>query len=260
MPEETTETAKAVQEVAKTTGQGIETVNKVGNFFARIMGESIDATCGMLADTLKYKRWERQIALVEKAERLIKEKNLLGVSDPVSPKLALPIFSYASIEDDDFLHDLYAKLLVTAIDPEVQTRRTAFAELIREMEPIDVKILQQIYEDYKKQEEWRETRFKESWSNEHKALRLKFRKVPPTFFSISMHDILKSIDVDEFIYWTSFDNLCRLGLTSSYVESGSVDFDISDESYSEDVVKSHGGYDSVCITALGVAFVEICNY
>ena len=141
MSEEITETAKAVQEVAKTTGQAIGTVEKVGTFFSRIMGESIDATCGMLADTLKYKRWERQIKLVEKAEYLIKKKNLEKSSIPVSPKLALPIFQNASVEDDDFLHDLYAKLLVSAIDPETQTRRTAFVEILRQLEPIDVQIL-----------------------------------------------------------------------------------------------------------------------
>jgi len=70
------ETAEAVKEVAKTTGQAIKTVDRLGQFFARVMGESIDATCGMLADTLKYKRLERQIKLVEKAECLIINKNL----------------------------------------------------------------------------------------------------------------------------------------------------------------------------------------
>jgi hypothetical protein len=114
------------------------------------MGESIDATCGMLADSLKYKRWERQIKLVEKAEHLIQDKNLSNRFIQISPKLVLPIFQNASIEEDDQLHDLYAKLLVTAIDPEVQTRRTAFAEIIRQLEPIDVKILQAMYKVYEK--------------------------------------------------------------------------------------------------------------
>ena len=142
------ETAGAVKEVAKTTGLAIKTVDRLGQFFARVMRESIDATCGMLADTLKYKRWERQTKLVEKAERLIKEKNLSKRSIPISAKLALPIFQNASLENDDFLHDLYAKLLVSAIDPEVQTRRTAFVEILRQLEPLDVKILLTMYTVY----------------------------------------------------------------------------------------------------------------
>lgn len=67
------ETIEAVKEIAKTTGQAVKSVDRLGRFFATVMGESIDATCGMLADSLKYKRWERQIKLVEKAEHLIPE-------------------------------------------------------------------------------------------------------------------------------------------------------------------------------------------
>ena len=69
MTDDVKETAKAIQEVAKTTGQAIQTVERVGSFLARVMGESIDATCGMIADTLKFKRWQRQVRLIEKCGR-----------------------------------------------------------------------------------------------------------------------------------------------------------------------------------------------
>ena len=76
MDNEIKETAKAIQEVAKTTGQAVQTVDKIGSFFSKVMHESIDVTCGMLADTLKFKRWERQIKLIEKAEALIQKKGI----------------------------------------------------------------------------------------------------------------------------------------------------------------------------------------
>ncbi len=246
------EIADAVKEVAKTTGQAIKTVDRLGRFFATVMGESIDATCGMLADTLKYKRWERQIMLVEKAERLINDKGLSNRSIPISPKLALPVFQNASLEDDDLLHDLYAKLLVTAIDPEVQTRRTAFAEIIRQLEPIDVNILQAMYTIYEnKERDYQEKYSNETWFKGNR---------PPTWTPLSKANILHNISASESEYWESIDNLCRLGLADSYFEEGSIDFETEDDSLSEDVVTSHGGYDSLCITALGVAFVKICNY
>ena len=246
------ETAVAVKEVAKTTGLAIKTVDRLGQFFARVMGESIDATCGMLADTLKYKRWERQTNLVEKAERLIKEKNLSKQPIPISAKLALPIFQNASLEDDDFLHNIYAKLLVSAIDPEVQTRRTAFVEILRQLEPLDVKILQTMYTAYIEKERRYKERFrKKKWFRSNR---------PPTSTSISKGDLLCSLSVPESDYWETVDNLCRLGLADSYFEEGSIDFEAGDNYLSEDVITSHGGYDSLCITALGVAFVKICNY
>ena len=251
------ETAQAVKEVAKATGQAIKTVDRLGRFFATVMGESIDATCGMLSDTLKYKRWERQIKLVEKAERLIDDKDLSNRSIPISPKLALPVFQNASLEEDELLHDLYAKLLVTAIDPEVQTRRTAFAEIIRQLESIDVKILQAMYVAYEGKER-RYLEIKKEMQKTH-AWRYK-RSHPPTRTSISKKDIIDNLTVTESDYWESIDNLCRLGLSDSYFEEGSIDFEAGDDSLSEDVITSHGGYDYLCITALGIAFVKICNY
>jgi len=70
------ESAKAAQEIAKTTGQAITVVDKLGQFFSRFMQEPIDSTCGMLADTLKFKRWQRQISLIEKAEKIIDKKRV----------------------------------------------------------------------------------------------------------------------------------------------------------------------------------------
>jgi Abortive infection alpha len=246
------ETSQAVKEVAKATGQAIKTVDRLGQFFAKVMAEPIDSTCGMIADTLKFKRWERQIKLVEKAERLIDEKKISDKCVPISPKLALPIFQNASIEEDDFLHDLYAKLLVTAIDPSLQTRRTAFCEIIRQLEPLDVKIIQKIYKIYKDEEK----RFSDLFSKQKF-----FRTIrPPTSVSISKSQILDSLSVNESTYWESIDNLCRLGLADSYFEEGSIDFETDEDSLSENVVTSHGGYNSLCITALGIAFVKICNY
>jgi hypothetical protein len=251
------ETAEAVKEVAKTTGQAIETIDRLGQFFAKVMAESIDATCGMLADTLKYKRWERQIKLVEKAERLIINKNLTNKSVPISPKLAIPIFQNASLEDDEVLHDVYAKLLVTAIDPNIQTRRTAFAEIIRQLEPLDVKLLQAMYVVYEGKER-RYIEIKKEMQKTH-AWRYK-RSHPPSRTSISKEDMMDNLTVTESDYWESIDNLCRLGLADSYFEEGSIDFEAGDDYLSEDVITSHGGYDSLCITALGIAFVKICNY
>ena len=251
------EIADAVKEVAKTTGQAIKTVDRLGQFFARVMGESIDATCGMLADTLKYRRWERQIQLIEKAERLMIVKKLSNNSIPISPKLALPIFQNASLEEDDLLHDLYGKLLVTAIDPEGQTRRTAFAEIIRQLEPLDVNLLQAMYAVYEVKERLYKQRQKERQEkNEwyYKGSR------PPSWTSISKGDILQKLTVNEADYWEAIDNLCRLGLSDSYFEEGSIDFEAGDNYLSEEVITSHGGYDSLCITALGIAFVKICNY
>jgi hypothetical protein len=137
-------------------------VEKIGSFFSKIMKESIDATFGMLADTLKFKRWERQLSLIDKVEKIIKAKEFSEKMRAISPKLALPIFQYASLEEDESLHDVWANILVTALDPSSQIPRSAFIDIIRQLEPINVKILSLIYNSYLTQLQEKKERNEES--------------------------------------------------------------------------------------------------
>ena len=54
--DEVSESAKAVQEVAKTTKAGIEATEKLGGFVSKIINEPIDAVVGILSDKLKFVR------------------------------------------------------------------------------------------------------------------------------------------------------------------------------------------------------------
>lgn len=256
MSDEISESAKAVQEVAKTTGQAIKTIEKIGNFFSRIMHESIDATCGMLADTMKFKRWERQIRLIEKSEEIIKSKNLSDRLRPISPKLALPIFHNASLETDESLHDIWANLLVTALDPECQIPRNAYVDIIRQLEPIDVKVLNELYDNYLGKFQ-NEKKRREEFALKYPNRRMTYDEIPPTRFSCSQYAIINMLQLDFNTYWTSIDNLIRQRLASTYIEERSIETDIDDMRYDHDVSYDHG-YMDVCITALGLSFVKAC--
>ena len=122
------EEAKAVQEVAKTTGQSVQLIEKIGSFVARVMGEPIEASVGMLSDTLKFKRWERQLRLIKRCQQIMEERGIGKTVRQVPPKLLLPIFHHASIEDNDELHDLWARLLVTATDPSANSVRSGYID------------------------------------------------------------------------------------------------------------------------------------
>lgn len=253
MSEEITESAKALQEIAKTTGQAITVVDKVGSFFARIMKEPIDSTCGMLADTLKFKRWQRQISLIEKAERIIGEKHLNTDFRPVSPKLALPIFHNASIEDEESLHDLWAKLLVASLDPAMKTPRTAFVEIITQLEPLDGRIMKGLFDLYSAEKRERERK----WGQGHTD----FARYEPSNVRLNSYRFRKDLGVDNESYWAAIDNLQRLGLCQSYIDQSSLEtIDHRGEQVHAEFVSYHGGYNILCITALGLDFVMICTY
>lgn len=251
--DEITESAKAVQEVAKTTGQTLNIVDKLGSFFAKVMGESIDSACGMLADTLKYKRWERQLTLVKKAEKLIQQKGLADNFRSISPKLALPIFHHASLEDEEALHDLWSQLLVSALDPDMEKPRNSFIDILKQLDSLDVKVLHELYCLYLK--EWKE--MKHLWvkgaTNRNVSLSTNVK-----LLAIPIRDKL-SIKTND--YWSTIDNLKRLGLCQPYVEIDKAATELYDGDKTHMyVVSSHGGYDVLCITPLGIRFVRACTY
>ncbi len=252
MTNEIIESAKAVQEMAKATGQTTKVIERVGRFFSTVMGESIDTTCGMLADTLKFKRWKRQISLIEKTERIINDKNLEKDFHPIPPKLVLPIFHNASIEDDEYLHNIYAKLLASVLDPKKKVRRVAFVEILRQLESIDVKIIQAIYEIATRKSKKYHSKYQgESWYS---------NALPLHHARVTRVEILRIVNCSEGIYMVAIDNLFRLRLADAYIEEDVIDIDSESGYETHDVVTAHGGYDSLNLTALGIQFVEICNY
>ncbi len=274
MDNEITESAKAVQEVAKATGKGIETVDKIGTFFSRVMKEPIESTCGMLSDTLKYKRWERQIKLVEKAESLIESKGIGDNMRPIKPKLALPLFQAASLEDEEELHDIWARLLVTALDPDCKEPRTVFIDIIRQLEPVDVKVLNVIYDNWMKKRKKEKSylrrvmkasvvssKKKISKEEMNKTLKknviLLNKKRPPTHYPFKQWEIVDAVRIDDILYRNSMDNLLRQRLAKSYIVDEYIETEI-DGNHSGFDITIDKGYDEVCITDLGVSFVQAC--
>lgn len=141
------ESAKAVQEVAKTTGKAIDAGEKFGGFIAKFISGPLEQGIGIFEDKLKYMRWERQLRLMQRGADLMKT---IGLSDPsrsIPLKLAIPLFQAASLEDDDYLQDLWAKLLVNGANANsgVELRRV-YIDILERLTPLEAQILEKIYE------------------------------------------------------------------------------------------------------------------
>jgi hypothetical protein len=140
------ESAKAAQEIAKTTGKAIDASRELGGFFSRVFGRSLEQLGGMGEDSLTYLRRVRQLRLAKRFEEIRKELGFDGPIDPVDFKLGLPLIEAASIEDDDSLQDLYARLLATATNPDSKARaRRAFVSILQDFGPLEVLLLDRIY-------------------------------------------------------------------------------------------------------------------
>lgn len=140
-----TEAAKATQEVAKTTGKIVDASREFGGFVAQYVGRPLEQAMGIIHDRLSYTRWANQVRLMQRAEQLRKE---VGISQlrPLPFKVAIPLLEAAAIEDDAYLQDMWAKLLVNAANPEKEIEITrSFITILEQLTPFKARLLEMIY-------------------------------------------------------------------------------------------------------------------
>ena len=140
------EAAKAVQEVAKATGKAIDATQAFGGFISRYVAGPLEQGMKIFEDKLKYMRWERQVRLMQRSEQLLRESGLTGPTRAIPLKLAIPLLEAASLEDDDYLQDLWARLLVNGANggSHVSLERAHIA-ILEQLTPLEAVILQKIY-------------------------------------------------------------------------------------------------------------------
>ena len=140
------ESAKAAQEVAKTGGKAIDTAEQFGKFISSYVAGPLEQAVGIVEDKLRYMRWERQIRLMEQANQIMAKLGVDAPNKPIPLKLAIPLFEAASLEDNDYLQDMWAKLLVNASisEREIELRR-AHIDILERLSPVEALILEKIY-------------------------------------------------------------------------------------------------------------------
>lgn len=215
----------------------VAAASKLGAFLSTLLGSPLEEGAGILQDRLRLERWERQNRLMDRYDEVVRQRKLIGRTCAVAPKFVVPIVEAATLEDDDSLQDMWAELLVTAGDPSRRGKmRSAFVDILRQIEPIDAILLSTI-------------------------LRTSGAPSEPT---ARRQWLLSRLGVDDETLLASLDNLMRLRLVASYVEEkevvsqvfGSGDEEVS--TFEESVTQDHG-YDEVRVTTLGIHFFEACT-
>ena len=193
----------------------------------------------------------------------------------VPPKIALPIIENASLEENDELQDLWAYFIASSVDPNFDgTLRAAFIDIIKQLEVIDVHILNFIYDVYEKENEYHKAR----WSGSKPIINnLDTGKCP-----ISERTILDRISINVDNYKESIDNLIRVGCVSPFISEQKANIPIESkinpfisDRYSNRYSSNPPSparakstqrinfnvthkYDEVCITPLGLSFTKAC--
>src|ERR1035441_4208784 len=105
------------------------------NLIEKLFGGSVEEIGGIWQDSLKVRRFQRQLKLFEKVEKLIADAGF----EPrhVPDAISIPLLSAASLEDNERLQDKWAALLANAANPDV-TPHPGFVQLLSNMSPLDV--------------------------------------------------------------------------------------------------------------------------
>ncbi len=137
------EEAKAVQEIAKVAGKGIDLVSNTGKGVARIFGGAVGHFAAVVEGEIAFWRYQNLLKISDKVSAIHKARKLAGKPIPLALEFALPILEAASIEVDDEVQTLWAGLLANATEPDKAFKiKKVFIETLRGMQSLDAVILQ----------------------------------------------------------------------------------------------------------------------
>jgi hypothetical protein len=135
--------ANAAEAVSETSSKLIEAATSLG----RVVKGPIIEMVGIVEDRVKFARWERQLALADKAEKITVARGMAKPTRELPMNFAVPLLTAAVLEEDDHLQETWAKLLVNAGDASTEMElRTAFVEILRGMSAFDVRNLSKLAE------------------------------------------------------------------------------------------------------------------
>ena len=140
------EVAKAAQEVSKFGQSLVEAASKTGAFIAKTVGGPLETGIEIWHDRLKYARWERQVRLMKRADELLAGVRSGHKLRALPMNFAIPLLQAASLEDNDDLQDMWAKMLVNGLtstnDADI---RRANIDIMQSLSPFEAIILSKVY-------------------------------------------------------------------------------------------------------------------
>lgn len=143
------EEAKAVQESAKAVREALPIVDKnidrASGFLHTVLGVTLEQAAGIWNDKLRYRRWENQLRLMQRASTRMHE---LGIEDSrrfLSLNVGIPLIEAATLEENEDMQEKWALLLANALDPRsnVEVKRH-LVSILQDLGPLEARLLDAI--------------------------------------------------------------------------------------------------------------------
>lgn len=133
---------------ARTTAitKAADAVRALGRFIAPYVSAPMQEGSGIVTDTLAYYRWERAQRFQLRAEKFAQEHGLRAPTRRLPLSVAVPLLQAATLEEDDDLQDMFARLLVNGGDATQATQpRASFVDILKNLSPLDASIMRALY-------------------------------------------------------------------------------------------------------------------
>ena len=130
-------------------GKAVEKATEpIADLVKRLAGPAADEIGLTLQDSVKVYRAKRQYRLFEKLKMFFEKRGTKP--NPVSLKLLLPALDYASVEDDENLHSMWARLVSSAAVPDAKPKPyPAFVECLRQLSKEEAVFFSSFFADNK---------------------------------------------------------------------------------------------------------------
>jgi len=106
-------------------------IDLIKDFLGKLIGPTIEETGLLLADNIKLYRFKNQLGILEKAQKIVKERNI--DTKKVSLKILVPLLEYSSLEEDETLQEKWVNLLVNYIDSKEKYESTIFPFILSQL-------------------------------------------------------------------------------------------------------------------------------
>jgi hypothetical protein len=106
-------------------------IDKASSFFGRIVNPGADEFGLLIADKIRSKRFMNQVDILLKVKKYVEERGLTIQAIPI--KILVPLLEHGSLEEDESLQELWAKMLTNMLDSEENFQNHIFPSILSQL-------------------------------------------------------------------------------------------------------------------------------
>lgn len=215
----------------------------------KLFAPSFEELGGLLADQVKMRRFKNQLKIFERAQELLKEKNLNPKQ--VSLKVLAPLIEYSSYEEDENLQEKWARITVNILEnnEDILFHQNCISILNR-ISTSEARLLDMLYSEVEQR--------RQDLHDTGRHPRMSKEQYPLEIFTITIYEFAQTngIDFDKIEFQIS--NLISLGLIKWETDVEVFNNNKKHEDDKDYFVRVHNNLD-IIFTALGYRFLKVCT-